>query len=327
MIVVTGGTGLVGAHLLYELLCAGATTIRALYRKSKNTSLLEKIFQTYNPNALPLIQKIEWVQADILDVPALERALQGVDFLYHCAGMVSFDDSDGQLLYQNNVEGTANIVNIALYRGVKKLCYVSTIATFSAKEGTEVTEQTPQELSVANDKAYALSKYSAEMEVWRGVQEGLPAIVVYPSVVVGVGVEQHSAMNIQKLCRSRYITQGGTGFVAAQDVAHAMRLLMESFVENQGFILSGENLSYQQFFEYLSESHPKLPKKKMLSTNALRWLSYADTFLSFFGKKRELSPKMVQTLQSVSSYNGEKITHTLPFTYTPIQEVLKRLVL
>ena len=89
MIVVTGGTGLVGAHLLYELLCAGATTIRALYRKSKNTSLLEKIFQTYNPNALPLIQKIEWVQADILDVPALERALQGVDFLYHCAGMVS----------------------------------------------------------------------------------------------------------------------------------------------------------------------------------------------------------------------------------------------
>ena len=97
MIVVTGGTGLVGAHLLYELLCAGATTIRALYRKSKNTSLLEKIFQTYNPNALPLIQKIEWVQADILDVPALERALQGVDFLYHCAGMVSFDDSDAQL--------------------------------------------------------------------------------------------------------------------------------------------------------------------------------------------------------------------------------------
>ena len=285
MIVVTGGTGLVGAHLLYELLCAGATTIRALYRKSKNTSLLEKIFQTYNPNALPLIQKIEWVQADILDVPALERALQGVDFLYHCAGMVSFDDSDAQLLYQNNVEGTANIVNIALYRGVKKLCYVSTIATFSAKEGTEVTEQTPQELSVANDKAYALSKYSAEMEVWRGVQEGLPAIVVYPSVVVGVGVEQHSAMNIQKLCRSRYITQ------------------------------------------YLRESHPELPKKKMLSTNALRWLSYADTFLSFFGKKRELSPKMVQTLQSVSSYNGEKITHTLPFTYTPIQEVLKRLVL
>lgn len=327
MIVVTGGTGLVGAHLLYELLCAGATTIRALYRKSKNTSLLEKIFQIYNPNALPLIQKIEWVQADILDVPALERALQGVDFLYHCAGMVSFDDSDAQLLYQNNAEGTANIVNIALYRGVKKFCYVSTIATFSAKEGTEVTEQTPQELSVANDKAYALSKYSAEMEVWRGVQEGLPAVVVYPSVVVGVGVEQHSAMNIQKLCRSQYITQGGTGFVAAQDVAHAMRLLMESFVENQGFILNGENLSYQQFFEYLRESHPELPKKKMLSTNALRWLSYADTFLSFFGKKRELSPKMVQTLQSVSSYNGEKITHTLLFTYTPIQEVLKRLVL
>ena len=134
-------------------------------------------------------------------------------------------------------------------------------------------------------------------------------------------------MNIQKLCRSRYITQGGTGFVAAQDVAHAMRLLMESFVENQGFILNGENLSYQQFFEYLRESHPELPKKKMLSTNALRWLSYADTFLAFFGKKRQLSPKMVQTLQSVSSYNGEKITHTLPFTYTPIQEVLKRLVL
>ena len=139
MIVVTGGTGLVGAHLLYQLLCHTSDTIRALYRK-KDTSLLERLFQTYNPTATHLLSRIEWVKADILDVPALEEAMRGATHVYHCAAKVSFAPHEATLLLKTNIEGTANVVNIALHDRVKKLCYVSSIATFSPKEGEQVSE-------------------------------------------------------------------------------------------------------------------------------------------------------------------------------------------
>ena len=326
MIVVTGGTGLVGAHLLYQLLCHTSDTIRALYRR-EDTSLLERLFQIYNPSERDLLSRIEWVKADILDIPALQEAFRDATHVYHCAAKVSFTPGEAELLLKTNIEGTANVVNMALHLGVKKLCYVSSIATFSPKEGAEVSEQTEQEPSRDRDNEYALSKYSAEMEVWRGVQEGLPAVVVYPSVIIGVGVESHPAMNVKQLCRSPYVTSGGTGFVAAQDVARAMQLLMESPLENEGFILNGANLSYAEFFELLRKSHPTLPKKKLISPTALRMLSYGEALLSLFGKRRLLTGKMLHTLQHRTYYNGSKITHTLPFSYTPIENTLEKLSL
>ena len=326
MIVVTGGTGLVGAHLLYHLLCHSSSPIRALYRR-KDTSLLERIFHTYNATPKDLLSRIEWVKADILDIPALEEAMRGATYVYHCAAKVSFTPSEADLLLKTNIEGTANVVNMALHLGVKKLCYVSSIATFSPKDGAEVNEQTEQELSRDRDNEYALSKYSAEMEVWRGVQEGLPAVVVYPSVIIGMGVESHPAMNVKQLCHNPYVTSGGTGFVTAQDVARAMQLLMKSPLENEGFILNGTNLSYAEFFELLRKSHPTLPKKKLLSLTALRMLSYGEALLSLFGRKRLLTSRMLHTLQHRTYYNGSKITHMLPFSYTPIENTLEKLSL
>lgn len=327
MIVVTGGTGLVGAHLLYELLCHTHAPIRALCRR-KDTSLLERLFQTYAPSQADQLSRIEWVEADILDIPALEAALQGATQVYHCAAKVSFATEDAALLLKTNIEGTANVVNVALHHGVKKLCYVSSIATFALpKAGEAISEETPQEPNRERGNEYALSKYSAEMEVWRGVQEGLPAVVVYPSVIIGVGVETHPAMKVQKLCHSPYVTGGGTGFVAALDVAKAMRLLMESSIENQGFILNGADLSYAQFFELLRQSHPLLPKKKCLSPTTLRLLYYAEAFLWLFGRKRMLTNKLLHTLQHQIRYDGAKITHTLPFSYTPIEKTLEKLSL
>ena len=251
----------------------------------------------------------------------------GATHVYHCAAKVSFAPHEATLLLKTNIEGTANVVNIALHERVKKLCYVSSIATFSPKEGEQVSEQTEQELSRERGNEYALSKYGAEMEVWRGVQEGLPAVVVYPSVIIGVGVESHPAMNVKQLCQSRYVTSGGTGFVTATDVAKAMHLLMESPIENEGFILNGTNLHYAEFFELLRQSHPALPQKKLLSPTALRMLSYVEILLSLFGRRRLLTRKMLRTLQHMSYYNGNKITHVLPFSYTPIEKTLEKLSL
>ena len=253
--------------------------------------------------------------------------MRGATHVYHCAAKVSFAPHEATLLLKTNIEGTANVVNIALHEGVKKLCYVSSIATFSPKEGEQVSEQTEQELSRERGNEYALSKYGAEMEVWRGVQEGLPAVVVYPSVIIGVGVESHPAMNVKQLCQTRYVTSGGTGFVAATDVAQAMHLLMESPIENEGFILNGTNLHYAEFFELLRQSHPALPQKKLLSPTALRMLSYVEVLLSLFGRRRLLTRKMLRTLQHMSYYNGNKITHVLPFSYTPIEKTLEKLSL
>ena len=134
-------------------------------------------------------------------------------------------------------------------------------------------------------------------------------------------------MNVKQLCRSPYVTSGGTGFVAAQDVARAMQLLMESPLENEGFILNGANLSYAEFFECLRKSHPTLPKKKLISPTALRMLSYGEALLSLFGKRRLLTGKRLHTLQHRTYYNGSKITHTLPFSYTPIENTLEKLSL
>ena len=326
MILVTGGTGLLGAHLIYELLCNETDPIKVLYRKNKDTSLIERIFQQYNPTQASLIHQLQWVKADILDIPALADAMEGVQHMYHCAAKVYFSEKDLSELLKTNVEGTANVVNMALDYGVQKLCYVSSIATFASKEGEVTTENSLQEPpSVA--ESYALSKYQAEMEVWRGVQEGLPAVVVYPSVIVGIGVEQHRAIPVSQLCKYKYITSGGTGFVGAMDVARAMHLLMKAPILNEKCILNTDNLSYESFFAQLRESHPSLQEKKKLSSSALYTLYLIDKCLSLFGKKRLLSKSLLRTLQHQTSYDGTRVQQLIPFTYTPLQKSLEVLSL
>ncbi|WP_104813782.1 NAD-dependent epimerase/dehydratase family protein [Aureitalea marina] len=184
MILVTGATGLVGSHLIYSLL-QQQETIRATHRKSSDRSSLLTVFSYFTDNPQLLYDKIEWIEADLTDISALEKAFNGIETVYHCAAYVNFNPRNFQKLKKSNVEATANMVNLALDHGVKRFCYVSSIATIGTSIGEQIaTEETPWSWEEENN-VYAITKHNAEMEVWRASQEGLSVVIVNPGVILG----------------------------------------------------------------------------------------------------------------------------------------------
>jgi len=184
MILVTGGTGLVGSHLLFSLVKAG-TKVKAIYRNEDRILLTKKVFGYYSEEAESLFSTIDWVKCDLNDIPTLEIVFNGVTHVYHCAALISFDPNDAKELYKTNVIGTLNIVNLCIANGIKKLCHVSSIATIgNTTDGAPANETTEFNEALAN--VYALSKHQAEMEVWRGSQEGIEIVIVNPGVILGI---------------------------------------------------------------------------------------------------------------------------------------------
>ncbi|NCP89793.1 MAG: NAD-dependent epimerase/dehydratase family protein, partial [Flavobacteriales bacterium] len=195
MILVTGGTGLVGSHLLYKLASEGEK-VRAIYRNERKLSNIKNVFSCYTADYMPLYDSIEWLQADILDIPSLTRAFNNIAYVYHCAAFVSFEPDKYHLLRKTNIEGTANMVNLCIAHHVKKLCYVSSIATLGNPENLkEITEETEWNAE-ANNTIYAITKYGAEIEVWRGSQEGLSVVIVNPGVILGAGIWRYGSGNL-----------------------------------------------------------------------------------------------------------------------------------
>jgi len=237
-VLVTGGTGFLGAYLLAYLVKKGYQ-IKAIKRKTSSMDLVKNIQH-----------KIEWLEGDILDTPFLETAMKGVQQVYHAAAIVSFDPRDAAFMLKVNAEGTANLVNAALYEGVEKLVHVSSIAALGRKEFQPNINETAQWENSKENSNYAISKFKAECEVWRGMQEGLKIAILNPSVIIGAGNwKQGSCQLIQKVAKGlQFYPKGSTGFVDVRDVARAAILLMESDISGERYILNGANWSYQKFF-------------------------------------------------------------------------------
>ena len=228
MILVTGGTGLLGSHLLVEL-TKSTNTIRAIYRSENRLNAVEKLFQYYlGDSYLDSWKKIEWVSADILDVESLKFAFQGVDIVYHSAGFVSFATSDFRRCIKINREGTANIVNLCLRFQVKKLGYVSSTAAIGGKEGGLITENDKWE-NTPLTSGYSVSKYLAEKEVWRGIEEGLNAVMINPCVILGPGNWDETSLTIFKNVSKgmKYYPTGANATVDARDVASCLVSLVD----------------------------------------------------------------------------------------------------
>ncbi|MBP6424881.1 MAG: NAD-dependent epimerase/dehydratase family protein, partial [Flavobacterium sp.] len=191
MILVTGGTGLVGAHLLLHLVEQGEN-VRALCRTKSSIEKTKNLFFLYHKPHL--FEKIEWIEADILDIPSLEIAFQNIEFVYHCAALISFDPKEEESIRKTNIEGTANIVNFCLAFGIKKMLFVSSIAALEDPNATETTISETTEWNPEKPHSdYAISKYGAEMEIWRGQQEGLNVIIVNPGVILGPGFPEQGS--------------------------------------------------------------------------------------------------------------------------------------
>ncbi|MCH4822021.1 NAD-dependent epimerase/dehydratase family protein [Gramella lutea] len=326
MILVTGGTGLVGAHLLYEL-AQQNDNIRAIKRASSDIHLVRKIFGYYSSqeDADKLFENIHWVQADINDIPALEKAFESIKFVYHCAALISFDPSDEKKLRKINIEGTANIVNLCISHKIEKLCYVSSVAALgSTGKNPEIDESAkwnPEESH--ND--YAISKYGAEIEVWRGTQEGIDVVIVNPGIIIGPGIWDSGSGKIFKRIDKglKYHFPKVSGFVGVQDVVKSMILLMESTTKNEKFILVSENLSFEHILkktaQYLSKPEPSKQLKKRMIT--LGWL--IQKVGSWFGSKREITRESKNGLYAETYYQNSKIRKELNFEFTPVDQVLK----
>jgi dihydroflavonol-4-reductase len=317
MILVTGGTGFLGSHLLRKLVDVGEP-VRALYRS--------KI-----PYQLQDIQdKIEWVTGDILDVGALEDAMEGVEKVYHCAAIVSFHPGNHAKMMKVNVEGTANVVNLAIDAGVKKLVYVSSVAALGRAKANGVIDEENEWQESKNNSQYAVSKYLGEMEVWRANAEGLATAIVNPSIILGSSLsdEEGSGMLVKNAWKEfPFYTDGVTGFTDVKDVAEVMIRLMESGIKGQRFIVSSENYAYRKLFTdmatMLGKKPPHIAVKPWLAEIVWRVESIKAKFT---GKKALLTKETARTAQMKVYYNNNKILSVLPgFTFTPLNTTLLRM--
>lgn len=326
MILVTGGTGLVGTHLLYELV-KNNERIRAIIRPSSDISTVRKVFGYYSENseADRLFNKIDWVTADILDIPSLTEAFNDVDFVYHCAALVSFDPSDERKLRKINIEGTANIVNLCIAKKIKKLLYVSSVAAIGSNSGNTETDEAGKWNPEENHSDYAISKYGAEIEVWRGTQEGVCTVIVNPGIIIGPGFWNSGSGKIfTRIDKGlKYHFPKVSGFVAVQDVVKAMILLMNSNIKNEQFILVGENLSFEHVLkitaEFMDKPKPSRQLKKWMVV--LGWI--AQKTGSIFGMKREITRDSVRTLYTKTYYRNSKIKEVTSIEFTPVSQALK----
>lgn len=313
MILVTGGTGFLGSHLIRVLVQAGKP-VKALYRKAIPAQLDD------------VREKVTWVKADVLDVPAMEEVMDDVTHVYHCAATVSFNPAHKAAMQKVNIEGTANIVNLCLDFGVKKLVHVSSVASLGrAKEMKEISEENTWEES-KNNSGYAVSKHFSEMEVWRGIAEGLEAVIVNPSIILGSGYWGDGSGALLKNAWKEFpfYTQGINGFVDVEDVVKAMVMLMESDVKSQRFVLSGANWSYRDLFttmaKELNKKPPHIAAKPWMA--ALVWrVEKIKSFIT--GKPALITRETARTAQLKVFYNSDKITRYLPgFKFKPMEQTI-----
>jgi nucleoside-diphosphate-sugar epimerase len=330
MILVTGGTGLVGAHLLLHLIesrSIGSEKVRAIYRSLASIEKTKSLFATYKKESL--FDQIEWVPTDITEVPSLEIAFQNIDTVYHCAALISFDPKDEDALRKTNIEGTANIVNFCIAFGIKKLCFVSSIATLGdllphEKFITEETEWNPEKPH--ND--YAISKYGAEMEIWRGQQEGLDVIIVNPGVILGPGFrEQGSGQLFTKVKNGlKFYTLGSTGFVAVTDVIRIAHQLMQSEIKNERFTLIAENSVFRDILNSMADAlgvkKPEIHAKPFF----MEMLWRLDWFVSnVLQQKRKLSQTTAKASYSTTIFSNQKIKDTLKTDFINIHQYIKEI--
>ncbi|GJM62114.1 NAD-dependent epimerase/dehydratase family protein [Persicobacter diffluens] len=314
MVFVTGATGFIGSYICRSLLLHGHQ-LRCLKRAQSNMKLLEDVAHL-----------IEWVEGDLMDLLWLEQQLEGVDKIVHAAAMVSFGDEDPSEMYHTNIQGTHQLVNLALEKQIKQFVHISSIAAIgNAPEGEITDESHHWEEKSDGSSAYALSKQRAEMEVWRGVYEGLNAVIVNPSVVLGPCPANQSSGKLLAYLKegNRFYTEGTISLVDVRDVAEVVRLLMEKEILGERFILSAASKGYQEFFKEvrqrwgLTMSLKKIGKKRLTSLRAIEKLIGLIS-----GRQAKISKDMIRQVGESNYYSSDKVMDFLDFQFRPLAETL-----
>lgn len=329
MILITGATGLVGSHLALQLLENGEK-IRAIYRNETSILATKSLFELYEKSHL--FNKIEWIQADITDIPSLEIAFANVVSVFHCAALISFDPNDEELLRKTNIEGTANIVNLSLHHDIKKVGFVSSIAALGdLKEHetiiTEETEWNPEK----HHSDYAISKYGAEMEIWRGQQEGLKVVVINPGIILGPGFwKQGSGKLFTAVANGlKFYTKGTSGFVSVNDVVNLLIMGMSKIDEKengQRFIAIENNYSYETILNEIAVAlkvgKPKFYAAYWQTELAWRWNWLTSILLN---KKRMISKETMRSSHQLDCYSNEKVRIKFNYQFKNVPSYIKEI--
>lgn len=325
MIFVTGGTGFLGSHLIHALL-AGGKSVRALKRENSSFELFDRVFSFYNDIPASAKDRIEWVTGDMSDIILLENFLNNVKEIYHTAGLVSFQPGDKRRLMEVNVEGTANLVNAALSRDIRKFCHVSSIAALGRADDNTVIDENSVWKSSKRNSNYAVSKYGGEREVWRGMEEGLKSVVVNPSVILGPGETDSGFGKMVKVVMKglKFYSGGINGFVDVRDVVRIMITLTESATEGERFIISEGNHTYREIFTMIAnetgKASPGIKANNLLSQMA--WiLSWAHGKL--LNQKPLITKETAITANARYQYSNTKIKAALHYQFIPIGETIK----
>lgn len=324
MILVTGGTGLVGGHLLWHLLNENER-VSAICRTTSNKEPLQSIFSFYTSNPDDFLKRIDWRIVDVLDEISIQEVTVGVDVLYHCAAVVSLGNNSGSLM-DTNVIGTRNVVQAALKNRIEKLCYVSSIAACGRATDSGIVDENCIWTDSPQQSSYIKSKYYSEQEVWKGITKGLNAVIVNPGVILGVsGTDTGSSQLFNQIQKGlMFYTNGGSGYVDVQDVVKSMIRLTTSSVSGERFVLVGENCSNKDILCWMADGFGKHRPfigigKKMLWTVGI--------LSEFLGKVFHFSPLIDRTTARSAThreyYSAKKIRNTIGFKFTPIEKCVK----
>lgn len=317
---VTGGTGLLGSHLLFKLANDGEK-VRALYRSKPSLKDVQQIFNYYQKPEL--FEKIEWVEGDILDTNLTYEQIQGCENVFHCAAIVSFNPQHRKKLFKVNIEGTANVVNACVENKVAKLCYASSVTTLGMPDIKGVIDEKSNWKEKKKPSNYSISKYYAEQEVWRGTQEGLNCIVIAPSMIIGPGNFNKGSLAVFKRIEQglKYYTEGITGLIDVRDVCNIMLELVRKDFSNEKFCLVSENISFKDYFELISKELGINPPNKLASKTATKiaWITEKIKTL-FTGHEPVITKETAKIAHSKDVYSNEKIKSLLDYNFTPVKQ-------
>ena len=323
---VTGGTGLVGSHLLYSLVKQGLGPI-AIKRQSSDILNVKKIFSYYSNDYEKLFNQIKWVECDILDILTLESIIKDTAHIYHAAALISFNNNDKAEMIEANTTGTSNVIDLAVKHKIKRICFVSSIATLGPNNNLPVNEDCLW--SWDNQSGYAISKHLAELEVWRGFAEGLSGFIVNPSLIIGPGSWSSgigTIINKSKLGLPFY-PPGSCGVIDVKDLVDIMIQLMNSNIENQRFIINSDHMSYKKLMTIIAKCFKKQAPYIQLNKTVMKILIGLDIIINKIrGKRIELSTDAVKYTTSEILLDSNKLNSAINFNYRDVNKSLQECV-
>jgi dihydroflavonol-4-reductase len=324
MILVTGATGFLGGNLLWHLLQKNEKVV-AICRKSSNLKGLETLLRFYCSDPTAVLSRVEWRVADLNDITSIENSLVGIHIVYHCGAVVSLGGNDTAMI-ETNVNGTRNLVNAALKCDIEQFCFVSSIAACGkGDEATYIDEESPW-LEQKNQSLYSQSKYYSEQEVWKGIQNGLKAVIVNPGVILGpFGTDTGSAQLFNQVRKGLYIyTNGVSGYVDVRDVAKVMIQLVDKQLYGERFVLVGENCSNKEILCWMADGYGK--PRPFIPIGAIL-LYVFGVFAEIVGKVFRFQPFIDRGTANFacnrSYFSNQKITKALDYHFIPIKQCVQ----